>query len=197
MRIVKVLKRIWAQLHRFVFWALILSLLWAWVYSTFVSDAPREKKVLLYVDSYGLERRALGLALEDACLPDGQIEMIQVRSFDYDIFSSYFEGDLYLMRESILKATMEESPEKLAPIPVPEGAEGWAWEGQNVAIRVFDPATQTGPAMALIGYAPPGGTEREAYYLCADAASLHLASRPGALDDAAWHVALALLAMDP
>ena len=41
MGILKVLKRIWAQLHRFVFWALILSLFWAWIY-TMVGDTGRE-----------------------------------------------------------------------------------------------------------------------------------------------------------
>ena len=68
MGIVKVLKRIWAQLHRFVFWALILSLFWAWIY-TMVGDTGRENKVLFYLETPGLERRALSIRLEDACLP--------------------------------------------------------------------------------------------------------------------------------
>ncbi|MBO6052759.1 MAG: hypothetical protein J6Q17_03395, partial [Clostridia bacterium] len=46
---------------------------------------------------------------EDEGLPEG-LKMIQVRSFDYDMFGSALEGDLYLMKESILKATLEESP---------------------------------------------------------------------------------------
>ena len=187
----KILKNIWNQLHRFIFWAIILSVLWAWIY-TFVGDAPREKKVLVYIDAYGLEERDLALRLEEDCLPEG-IKMIQVRSFDYDIFGSSINGDVYLMKESILKATLDESPEKLAPVPLPEGRSGYQWQGKSWGILAFDPATQTGPAMRFVQYAPAGAAEPEPYYLCFEANALHLASQPGALDNAAWDVGMALL----
>lgn len=194
MRILKVLKNIWAQLHRFVFWAILLGIFWCWIY-TFVGDPPREKKVVVYVDAYALERRALALRLEEEHLPQG-LKMIQVRSFDYDIFGDSLNGDVYLMKESILRATMEESPEKLAPIRIPAGKEGWSWQDETYGIKVFDAATQQAPAMRYILYAIPDRPEPEDYYLCFDAASPHLETQPGALDNAAWEVAMNLLALD-
>ena len=128
----RILKNILAQLHRFVFWALILSLFWAWIY-IYVGDTSREKKVLIYIDAYELHQRVLGLRLEDMGLPEG-IEMIEVRSFDYDMFGSALNGDIYLMKESILKATLDESPEKLAPIDLPAGREGYDWSGKTAVI---------------------------------------------------------------
>ncbi len=185
----RILKNIWSQLHRFVFWGLLISLFWFWIYINFVGDTSREKKLLFYVDAYELHWRDLSLALEDAGLPDG-IEMIQVRSFDYDIFGSAINGDVYVMKESILKATLEESPEKLAPLSVPDGAECWSWEGQIYGLRVFDPATQRGAAEQYIRYAPEGAPEPEAYYLCLDAQGPHSA------DGAAWQTARAFLTME-
>ena len=198
----KIIKNIWAQLHRFVFWAVILSIVWFWIY-TFVGDAARDKKVVLYIDAYSLEERPLALRLEDSCLPEG-IKMIQVRSFDYDMFGGALNGDIYLMKESIVKATLEESPEKLARIELPAGMTGYAWEGQICAIKVFDPADGVGPAMQYIRYMPYPATEPgqepppdpEPFYLCFDSATLHLSDQPGAVDNAAWEIAMALLAID-
>ena len=190
----KILKNIWSQLHRFVFWGLILSILWCWIY-TYVGDTSVDKKVLIRVDAYSMERRPLTLRLEELCLPEG-IKMIQVRSFDYDMFGSAVIGDMYLMKESILKATFEETPDKLAPTELPEGMRGYEWEGKTYGILAFDPQTQHGPAMKYISYALYEQPEQEAYYLCFDAASLHLATQPGALDNAAWEVAMAFLSIE-
>lgn len=185
----KFLKNVWSQLHRFVFWAIIISMLWCWIY-TYVGDTSRDKKVLVYVDVFAMERRALNLRLEEEGLTEG-IKMIQVRSFDYDMFGSALEGDLYLMRESILKATLEESPEKLLPLAaLPDGASGYEWDGKIWGIRAFDASTQTGVAMDYIRYAPDQYLETEDYYLCLDAQSPHLE------DGAAWKVALDLLSLD-
>lgn len=194
MRILRVLKRIWAQLYRFVFWALILSLFWSWIY-TMVGDTGRDQKVLFYLETPGLERRPLSIRLEDACLPMEGIRMIQARGFSYELFGSELNGDLYLMRESTLKATLEETPEKLAAITPPEGMRGYEWKGGVYGLLAFDPETQKGPAMEQIRYAPFDRPEPEAFWLCFDAKSQHLAAQPGALDNAAWETAMALLAM--
>ena len=186
----RILKNIWAQLHRFVFWALILSLLWAWIY-TFVGDTTRDKKLILCVDAYALEQRPLALRLEDECLPAG-IKMIQVRSFGYDFLGTELEGDLYLMKASILEAALTDTSGKLAPLTLPEGMAGYTREGKTWGILVFDPATQHGPAMDYIQYTPLPDPEPEAYYLCIDAASPHY----GAQDNAAWELALAFLRID-
>lgn len=184
----RILKNIWAQLHRFVFWAILISLFWSWIYLNFVGDVDREKKVLVCIDAYELDWRGLSLALEDAGMPEG-IEAVQVRSFDYDIFGSSVNGDVYVMRESVLRATMEESPEKLAVLSSENG--GWYWNGEVRGLRIFSAGDQTGPAMDYIRYALPGIPEDEAYYLCLDAEGPHAA------DGAAWAVAQKLMQMEP
>ena len=190
----RIFRNIWAQLHRFVFWALILSLLWAWIYS-FVGDTSREKKVILCVDAYALDQRGLGLRLEEECLPAG-IKMIQVRSFGYSFLGTELEGDLYFMKASILESTVIDTPGTLAPLTLPEGMRGYEREGQCWGILAFDPETQRGPAMRYIQYTPLPEPEREAYYLCFDAGSPHFSGNEGAVDNAAWEVALALLSID-
>lgn len=184
----RIVKNIWAQLHRFVLWALILSFFWAWVYS-FVGDTSRDKKLILYVDAYALDQRPLALRLEEEGLPDG-IKMIQVRSFDYDLMGGEPEGDLYLMRASVLERALDSTPGKLAALTLPAGMRGYAREGKCWGILAFDPATQRGPAMDYVQYAPLPDPEPEAYYLCFDANGPHLA------DGAAWALAMKLIAID-
>lgn len=188
------LKNVWAQLHRFVFWAMILTLFWCWVY-TFVGDTSPDKKVILYVDACALDQRSLALRLEEECLPAG-IKMIQVRGFDYDFMGAEPEGDLYVMKESLLRTVLEETPDRLAALPLPEGMVGYERDGACWGIRVFDPETQRGPAMAYIQYTPLQEPEPEPYYLCIDTFGPHFSGNVGALDNAAWEVAMALISID-
>ena len=190
----KVLKNIWSQLHRFVLWALLLTVLWSWIY-TFVGDTSRDKKILFYIDAYAVSQRPLSLRLEEECLPEG-IRMIQARSFGYDVFDSAPVGDVYLIRESMLLSAIEDTPGKLTPIRLPEGMRGFEHGGQCYGILAFDAASQTGPAMSFVQYTPLPDPEKECYYLCFDAASPHLSSLPGAADNAAWEVAMAFLGLE-
>lgn len=183
----KILKNIWAQLHRFVFWALILTLLWSWIY-TLVGDTTRAKKVLIYVDPYDVDELSLSERLEEAGLPEG-IKMIQIRSFANQMFRTTVEGDAYLIKESLLLKALEETPDKLTPIQLPEGRTGYEWNGENWGILVFDAATQIGPAMEYIYYARINEREPENYYLCFDAKSPHLE------DGALWEVVTNFLQM--
>ncbi len=190
----KILKNILSQLHRYIVWALILSILWCLVYSR-VGDRPAEKKVVFYSGAYACNGAELAHELEDRGLPEG-IEMVQVRGASYDLFGFNKDGDLYLVREPDLLAMLEAVPDRLAAIELPEGMEGFAWEGKLLGIRVFDPGTQKGPAMSYIQYTPLPDPETEAYYLCFDAASLHLKSNENAIDNAAWELAMEFLEMD-
>ena len=190
----KILKNIFAQLHRFVFWALILTLFWSWIYS-FVGDTTRDKKIILYVDAYDVDQEGLSFRLEDAGLPEG-IKLVQVRSFADQLFSSTLDGDIYIIRESLLRASLEETPEKQCAIQLPTELPCYEWEGQRWALLVFDAAAQSGPARDCILYSPLNQPETENYYLSFDAQSLHLQGNPGAIDNAAWELAMKLLAMD-
>lgn len=190
----KLFKNIWSQLHRFAFWAVILTLLWTWIY-TFVGDTSRDKKVMLYVDAYAMDQRGLSARLEDEGLPEG-IKMIQARSFGYHIFSETLEGDVYVMRESMLRSTLEETPDKLTAIEVPAGCTGYEWNGKTWAILIFDAEAGTGPAEEYVRYLPYGDEEIESFYLCFDAQSPHVEGLPNAVDNAAWEVAGNLMKLE-
>ncbi len=189
----RILKNIFSQLHRFILWALILSLLWCWIY-TIVDNAPREKKVVFYTDAYALEPRALSLRLEDENMPEG-IKMIQATSYDNDLFGGAMVGDFYILRESNLRAALADTPERLTSIELPSGMEGYEQDGKIWGIRIFDAETQQGAAERYIQYTPYPEPEPECYYLCFDASSPHLAALPAALDNAAWEVAMTLLSI--
>ena len=45
----KILKNIWSQLHLYLLWLLASALIWGLVFS-FLTDAPPEKKVTLFID---------------------------------------------------------------------------------------------------------------------------------------------------
>ena len=184
----KFLKNVGAQLHRFVLWTLILIFFWGWIY-TFVGDTTRAKKVMIYVDAYELDGQTLTERLEDMGLPEG-IKMIQVRSFANHLVSSTIEGDVYVIRESMLLSALEETPGKLMPIGIPAGFTGYEWEGETWGVRVYDASTGTGVASDCILYALINGPEPENYYLCFDAKSPHLE------DGAVWQVVMNLLSLD-
>lgn len=190
----RILKNILSQLHRYVVWAILLSILWVFIYSR-VDDRPAEKKLVFYLGTYELNSTELTLYLEDQGMPQG-IEMIRARSASYNLFGMARDGDLYLVRESDLRTMLSDAAERVAPIQAPPGTEPFLWEGRCYGIRAFDPETQRGPAMAWVQYAPLPEREREAYYLVFDAGSLHLASNPGAVDNAAWELAERFLAIE-
>ena len=69
------LKNIWTQLHRFVVWAILSTILWAWIF-TLVTDTGPANKVTLYVQTEGCRDQALAEVLNEA-RPEG-IRLIQV-----------------------------------------------------------------------------------------------------------------------
>ena len=60
----QVFRNIWSQLHRFVFWALLSTILWAWIF-TLVTDTVPEKKVTVYVLTEECRSTELALRLEE------------------------------------------------------------------------------------------------------------------------------------
>ena len=92
----RVLKNIWSQLHRFVFWAILSTIFWAWIFNV-ITDAPPAKKVTLYVMTDSCEDRALEEALEPA-RPEG-IRLVRVHPFSYVLFDTQdaLNADLYVI----------------------------------------------------------------------------------------------------
>ena len=95
----RVLKNIWSQLHRFVFWALLSTILWAWIF-TLLTDTVPEKKVTLYVQTEDCRSVELTLKLEEE-KPQG-IKMVKVHPVSYAAFGNreLLEADLYAVREA-------------------------------------------------------------------------------------------------
>ena len=151
-----------------------------------MGDTSRDKKIVLYADTLTLEHRELAARLEDEGLPEG-IRMIQVRSFDTSYSTMPIEGDLYLIKGSMLRSVLEEAPDRLLALELPAGFAGYTQDGKTWGLLAFDAATQTGPATDYLQYAYLDEPQSESFYLCIDAGSPHLE------DGAAWTVALNFL----
>ena len=95
----RVLKNIWSQLHRFVLWALLSTIFWAWIF-TLVTDTSPEYKVTLYIQSDSCSPVELSLKLEET-MPEG-IKMVKAHPFSYATFSNadLLGADFFLVRES-------------------------------------------------------------------------------------------------
>ncbi len=190
----KVLKNIFSQFHTFFLWAMASVLLWGWVY-TFVGDTTRDKKVTVFVNAPAVEGRALSLHLEEE-LPEG-IKMIRVHDFNYDMFGTNTPGDIYIVPESQLRKMLEEQQDKILPCPVPEGCEALTQDGKAYGIRIYDAAEGVGAGDGIyFRYVAEDPASAEDYYLCFGAETYHLDGAENAVDNAAWEVALQLLALD-
>lgn len=190
----RVFRNIFSQLHTFILWLLMSVIFWGWIF-TLITDTNRNRKVTVFVDVPELEERELAVKLEEE-LPKG-LKMIKVHTFDYDIIGTgaLAKGDVYIARESQLRSMLEQAPDCMAELPLPEGCTGYTVGGKNYGILIYDAKTRSGSGTAYIPYWY--GEETENYYLCINADSPHLEARKGAVDNAAWEVALHLLQLGP
>ena len=192
----RIIRKILRNLHRYVLWALISAVLWAWVFS-FVTDTTRAKKVTLFVNTPGSDCAALEDALNGQ-KPEG-IRMIKVHPFEYAAFltAEVDNADMFIIAESDVGKNLE----RLCPIPrdfvSASGADAYESGGAVYAVKVYDVSTAEGCAKAFLDYVPaPGsGLQPESYYLCFSASGLHLGEWNGSNDGAAIAVAEALLAV--
>ena len=92
-------KKILRNGHRYVLWAVLSVVFWAWIVSR-VTDARPQNKVVVYADLDLMDGRALSLQFDER-LPDG-IKYVEFDRFDDMIFSptSVLTGDLYLIPQS-------------------------------------------------------------------------------------------------
>ena len=177
------LKNVWSQLHRFVLWALLSTVFWAWIF-TLVTDTVPEKKVTVYVLTEECRSTELALQLEET-RPEG-IKMIKVHPFSYAAFGNadLLGADLYIVGEK----DAEEMLPSFAPLDGedwdPDGREELRRDGTLYGVKIYDGAAGAGAAASFIGYEPG-----QDYYLFFNADSLHL----GSGDGAALRVAEALL----
>ena len=115
----RALKNIFSQLHVYVLWILLSTVLWGWIFSSFVTDTKPEYKLVVYVDAVQCADRELAMALEER-MPVG-IQMVQVHPFSYAMFDTdaLLKADLFIVPAS----EAEEYLSAFAPLgaPIPEG----------------------------------------------------------------------------
>ena len=182
----RILKNVFSQLHRWVLWAVLSAVFWAWIF-TLVTDAAPARKVTLYAHVDRCEDKALAVRLEES-RPQG-IKLVKVHPFSYVMFSrtDLEQADLYILPASEAEAMLE----AFAPLDEEDwdygGRELYRSEGRIYGVKVYDAASGTGAAAQYLGYTPG-----EDYYLFFNAASPHL----GSGDGAALRIAEALLRLD-
>lgn len=181
----RTLRNIWSQLYRFVFWALISSIFWGWIF-TLVTDTTPARKVTIYLQVEECRDRDLVLKLEEN-KPEG-IRMVKVHPFSYAVFGSddLLNADLYVVRES----DAEEMLASFAPLD----GESWDYGGRELfrrdgkiyGVKVYDAASDTGDLRDYLQYTPG-----ENCYLFFNVSSPHL----GGGDSAALRVAETMLSL--
>ena len=171
----RVLKNIFSQLHVYIVGLILSFVLWGFVFNI-LTDAPAERKLVLFADVERCSDRAMAAALE-AERPEG-IRLVQVHSFGYAMFdeTNLLNADLYIVRAQDAAGYRDSfRPLDLSGLDT-EGLTLFELDGQPFGVRVWD--GERGCAASFLGYG-----EGE-YYLFVGARSLHA----GEKDDAAYRM---------
>ena len=177
------LKRILGNWYRYVLWALLSAVFWAWIF-TLLFSANAKRKVVLYADLPQLERNELSIELEKD-KPEG-IRIVDTAVFDDMMFNQIevLSGDLFLIPES----HVEEYLASFAPIDPADfpGETFYEADGETYGILVYDEETGLKIAGDYIFYIP-----HERCWLFFNKDSMHI----GQKDDAAFAVARQFLTL--
>ena len=176
----RVLKNIVSRLHTYIVWALLSAIFWGFIFGM-ITDAPAEKKIVIFADALHCEDKALDIELEKT-KPAG-IRMIRAHTFDYTLFdeAGLLNADIYLVPEE-KAADYIESYSPLDPAALLwEDAELWSWEGTAYGVKLEG-------AQSYFTFRTPGEEECDVY-LFFGVNSLHTAALNGSADDAALQVA--------
>lgn len=164
-----------------IMWLMLSIFLWGFVFN-FLTDAPAQEKITLFIDAPLAEETALAVRLEE-CIQE-PVRMVQVRAFSYAMMSSdgIENADLYIIGESQLA----EYQHWFAPLPgeLQEAGEVLLADGVPLGVKVYDAASGTGAAARHIGYAAPGKAHED-HYLFIGRNSLHLLTNENAADNQA------------
>ncbi len=174
-------KSILRNWYRYIFWALISVIVWAWVF-TLLFSAPVKKKVVLYADLPAIDDKALTILLEED-LPEG-IKRVPTNCFEDLMFdqTAVLRGDLYLIPESHVETYLASfAPIDRAAFP---GMSFYESEGEAYGVLVNDEATGLKIASRYVYYLPG-----ERCWLFFNRDSVHLGTGDHAADDAAITIA--------
>lgn len=218
----KIIRAFFSSAPKYMLWIVLSTLFWLWIF-TLITDTSQDKKVTLFADVPALADPDLSVVLEES-MPEG-IKMVRARSFSYLMFNDSPIGvaDIFIVRQS----DIEEFRESFALLDPEwaKGRDGlYPIDGEPCGLLVYDAETDTGYAQDYITYAVPaqaatgsgassadkartlGGSADEDpslageapkapedCYLFFGANSLHC----GRIDDAAYRIADAFLALGP
>ena len=182
-----VLKNILTHWYKYVLWALMSLIVWAWIFGL-LTDVPPENRLLLCVDLPELRDKALSETLSENRPED--IKLVEVHAFDYYMFGAeeLCGADLYIVGEN----EAEEYIDSFLPLDETgfpaDGRTVWRHNGAPYGIRIYDAASGEGAAASYLGY-PAGGAPAQDYYLFFGSQSAHRE------DGKALRLAEALLAL--
>ena len=182
------MKGILKNLHRYVLWAIVSCVFWAFVISR-ITDAPASKKVILFADLDAMDRDGLSAALEED-LPKN-IKFVEPQLFVDAMFepASVTKGDMFI----VTAAQAEEVLHDLMPIDKAAfpGQTFYEADGRAYGILVYDEAAGVRIAAKYFAYEPGA-----VYYLFFNAGSGHIAPWNDSADDAALRAAKTLLTLE-
>jgi hypothetical protein len=182
------MKGILKNLHRYLLWAILSVVFWAWVISL-ITNAPAGKKLVLYADLDAMDREALSAALEQD-MPKN-IQYVEPLLFVDTMFepAGVTKGDLFIVTEGQAEGVLQDlSPIDRTAFP---GQSFYESDGKAYGILLYDEGQGVRIAAKYLAY-EPGQT----YYLFFNAKSGHIAPWNDAADDAALRAARTLLTLE-
>ena len=181
----RILKRILSDFYFYLMWALIAALFWVWMFG-FLTDAPKEKKIVVFADVPDLDRTGLATELEKD-KPDG-ITLIQTYPFSYALMSAdeLEAADIYIVKSGDITSFFD----SFAPLPedLYTAFDGEKYYVDDVVygLKVYDRGADKGVATDYITYG------EDDYFLFFNVKSVHSGSDTS-VDAAAVAVATKLL----
>lgn len=174
----KVLKNIFSQLHIYVAWIILSSLLWGWIFML-ATDTSAAKKITVFAEVDNMHETELALFLEKD-MPE-KLKMIKVHKFSYAMFDSYtlLNADIYIVGSK----NAEKYIESFAMLDEKDGFEYYYHNGVAYGIKIFDRETKKGNATKYISYGD------DDYYLFFGVNSVHLGELNGSADDYSFVIA--------
>lgn len=161
----KTFRKIMNLIPLMLLWLMLTAFFWSWIF-TFLTDAPRAEKIVLFVECDVPGETYIASRLEKT--PSETIRLVQVRPFAYSMMTSESirNSDLYIVSESSFKEYFEWF------MPLPKDAlnlgENFLFENTPYGVKVYDAQTKSGILTDHIGY------EDENYYLVFGNQSLHI-----------------------
>lgn len=183
----KTFKKVMNLVPMMLLWLMMTAFVWGWIF-TFLTDAPREEKMVLFIECDVPGDTVIASKMEEA--PSDVIRLAQVKPFSYSMMSSsdIRNADLYILSES----GMTEYFEWLTPLPKSMLSLGETYEvdGAPYGIKVFDAENKTGILEDHIAY------EDQDYFLAFGKHSLHNAENENAVSNEAISYAKMLFEME-